>query len=396
MQVLITGVRAPVALHLVRLLGSAGHKVHLADHVSAPLAAASRHATRYHRIPAFAHSPGPACNALAVIIARHNIGLVIPTCEEALHLGAIWAERDMGVPLFAPKFALLRRVHNKFGFIELCRDLGLYVPETRLLTNGDALAACTAEAADLVFKPVWSRFGSAVLIRPTAATLKRIAPTEQRPWVAQEFVSGTELCVYAIARQGRLLALAAYRGLVRAGPGAAVCFAPSDPEVVRPFVERFVSATGWTGQISFDLVQTEKELFPLECNPRATSGLHLFRDSEAFSRAVLSGGSEVRPDVTAPQAVRLALWIYGLPMLLRQRDRQVFLDAVGQAGDVMDWDGDRVGAIAQLRSLAEFARIAMRHRVSLERASTWGIEWNGEDEWPSQLEPSQERDADPG
>jgi len=46
----------------------------------------------------------------------------------------------------------------------------------------------------------------------------------------------------------------------------------------------------------------------------------------------------------------------------------------------MRWPSDRVGYGAQLRALAEFAGIALRHKISLERASTWGIEWNGEEQ----------------
>ena len=379
MPILITGARAPVALHLARLLVQAGHPVTLVDHLKHPLAAASRLNVDYHRIPAFSAQPKAAQTALQRLITAKGIGLVIPTCEEALHLAVIWARTRMGAKLFAPDFALLRQVHNKMTFIELCRDIDLKVPQTRLLTGAADLATCASSARNLVFKPVWSRFGSKVLIRPTARRLRRISPTPARPWVAQEYLSGKELCVYAVAQQGRILALSAYRGLVRAGPGAAVCFAPVDTETVHPFVQRFAQATGWTGQVSFDLIQTEAgQILPLECNPRSTGGLHFFTDCVAFSKAVFGTGPEVTPDIQDPQAVRLAMWLYGLPMMLRPRQRSLFRDASRQAGDVMDWPGDRLGLWPQLRSVAEFAGIALRLGISLESASTWGIEWNGE------------------
>ena len=208
-----------------------------------------------------------------------------------------------------------------------------------------------ASARRLVFKPVWSRFGAEVLIRPDIASLRRVKPTELAPWIAQEHLSGTEICAYAVARQGRVVALAAYRGLVRAGPGAAVCFDPMDAEIIRPFVETFVRATQWTGQVSFDLIRTEDgQIFPLECNPRSTSGLHFFTDGAAFARALTADDGEVRPDVTHPQAVRMALWLYGVPMVARRhRTQRSSWMRCNRSTDVMDWPGDRIGWGPQLR-----------------------------------------------
>lgn len=380
-RIAITGARAPVAFHLARLLIDAGHSVTLVDHLKHPLAAASRLHLPYCQIPAFSEDTEAAGDALHDIILKHGISFVIPICEEVLHLGALWKHKPPKAILFAPKLAYLSQVHHKYHFIRLCDDLGLSTPRTNLITTTQELADHVQDSHDLVFKPVWSRFGSQVLIRPRARKIQQVRPTLKNPWVAQEYIDGTEVCVYAIARAGRLVALSAYHGLVRAGPGAAICFAPENSEPLRGFVEKIISATAWTGQISFDVMRTQDGRFlPLECNPRATSGLHFFSDSAAFSRAIFGETDEVKPDVTIPQTLPLALWLYGLPMMLNNKQRLVFLDALRRSGDVIRWPADRVGYWAQLRALAEFVGIAFRHRISLERASTWGIEWNGEDQ----------------
>jgi NADP-dependent 3-hydroxy acid dehydrogenase YdfG len=49
--ILITGARAPVALHSAHLLHGAGRKVMLADTPARPIAAASQACARYHRLP---------------------------------------------------------------------------------------------------------------------------------------------------------------------------------------------------------------------------------------------------------------------------------------------------------------------------------------------------------
>jgi glutathione synthase/RimK-type ligase-like ATP-grasp enzyme len=372
--VLITGARAPVALHMARLLHGAGWSVHLADSLAVPLAAGTRMKAGYHRLPSLRFDPGGAAKALAALIRRLGVDLVIPTCEEVLHLARIWRDHPMPAPLFAPPLALLEEVHDKFRFIALCERLGLPVPRTRLLRSVSDVQAVGAETGGLVFKPVWSRFATQTLIRPESRQLRQVQPTPEAPWVAQEYVVGEELCVYAVAHQGQVVAISAYRGLVRAGVGASIAFAPVKDRAVGHFVQDFVAGTGWTGQVSFDVIrQADGSVLPIECNPRATSGLHFFRDAKGFAGALLGEGA-VAPAVTQPQGMRLALWIYGLRPGKLGRLRQVLADVQ----DVMDWPGDRIGLWGQLRPVAEIAGIALRNRIGLQAASTLDIEWNGD------------------
>jgi len=94
-------------------------------------------------------------------------------------------------------------------------------------------------------------------------------------WVAQRYAGSELLCTYAVAHEGRLLAHAAYRAPQTAS-GASVCFrSDADPQA-REWVELFVQRTGFSGQIAFDFIRTQDgSLLPIECNPRATSGVHL-------------------------------------------------------------------------------------------------------------------------
>ncbi|TGV95612.1 hypothetical protein EN797_039860, partial [Mesorhizobium sp. M2E.F.Ca.ET.154.01.1.1] len=106
-------------------------------------------------------------------------------------------------------------------------------------------------------------------------------------------------------------------------------------------VERIVAGTGWSGQISFDLMrEADGTVLPLECNPRAVSGLHFFREPARFAEAVLGDGPEVTPDVTAPQTVRLAMWVYGLPAALRSGGLGRFRKAMRDGPELLDWPGD--------------------------------------------------------
>ncbi|PBB19759.1 hypothetical protein [Mesorhizobium sp. WSM4313] len=377
-SILITGARAPVALHLARLLHGAGHRVILADTPARPIAAASKACARYHRLPPPRFEPRAYADAVEELIRAEGIGLVVPTCEEVFHLALAWRGRSMPALLFAPHIELLAEVHNKHSFIRLAERLGLEVPETTLLSSRSDIEVVRGCSRELAFKPVWSRFASHVLLRPPPEALDAIAPSAAMPWVAQRFVEGEEISAYAVARQGRLKALALYRSLYRAGKGAGIFFERVGDEAARELVERIVAGTTWTGQISFDLMREPGgRVLPLECNPRAVSGLHFFRDPARFVDAVLGDGQEVAPDVTAPQTVRLAMWIYGLPAALRSGGFGGFRKAMREGDELLDWPEDSAPVKAQWPALAEIARVALRERVSLQSASTRDIEWNG-------------------
>lgn len=376
--VLITGARAPVALHLARLLHGAGYRVILADSPKRPIAAASTACALYSRLPTPRFARHDYAEAVEALVRSEGIELVIPTCEEIFYLGQLWRDRAMPARLFAPDMARLTQVHDKHAFIRLAEGLGLAVPETTLLQSKDDLQVVRGQSRELVFKPVWSRFASHVLLRPTPDKLDVVVPSLAAPWVAQRFVAGDEISAYAVAVNGELKALAFYRSLYRAGKGAGICVELVEDAAARRFVEAFVAGTDWTGQISFDLMrEKDGRVLPLECNPRATSGLHFFRDPQRFANAMLDDGGEVKPDVSAPQTVRLAMWIYGLPAAVRSRQIGRFARTMRDASELFDWPGDPAPKRAQWRALAEMSGTALRQRISLQAASTRDIEWNG-------------------
>lgn len=376
--VLVTGARAPVALHLARLLHGAGRRVILADSPARPIAAASTACAAYHRLPPPRFAADSYAGAVASLVRTEGVELVIPTCEEVFYLGRLWRDRAMPARLLAPDMAMLARVHDKHAFIRLAQGLGLDVPETTLLQSDADLASVRGHSHELVFKPVWSRFARDVLLRPSPAELNGIHPSPAAPWVAQRFVAGDEISAYALAIEGKLKALAFYRSLYRAGKGAGICFEPVEDAAARHFVETFVAGTGWTGQISFDLMrEKDGNVLPLECNPRAVSGLHFFRDPQRFADAMLDDGPEVKADVARPQTVRLAMWIFGLPAALRSDGLGRFRQTMREADELLDWTGDPAPKKAQWRALAEIAGTALRQRISLQAASTRDIEWNG-------------------
>lgn len=378
-RVLITGARAPVALHLARLFHAAGHYVVLADSLANTMSSVSACCDAYVVLPPPVDDLKTYATAVNTAVAQHQISHVFPTCEEVFYLAQAWQAKDINAHLFAPDPDLLAQVHNKFTFAEMARGMGLNVPETLLLQNTDDVTALRTRSRDLVFKPSWSRFATHVLIQPRADALN-IEPSPKYPWVAQAFVAGRELCAYAFCHAGRVGAVSVYHPRYRAGRGSGVYFDRVENAQITSFIAEFAQATAWTGQIAFDFIESvDGTVWAIECNPRAVSGLHFFREPLSFCAAFLGGGDVIAPDVSAPQMVRSAMWIFGGPQAVRSRSIGAFLRDLKRGQEVLHWPGDPRPARHQLRAIAEIAQIAVARRCSLQAASTFDIEWNGPD-----------------
>ena len=151
--VMITGARAPVAVHLGRLFSDAGIRVVFADTFLVPISAVSQASSAFVTFPSPRTDPEGFQNTLSQAVSAHNVQAIVPTCEEVFHL----AQCDLPVPVIAPPIDLLARVHNKHDFLQLLTEMGLAVPETRLLRSIEDVSAVADAAGELVFKPVWSR-----------------------------------------------------------------------------------------------------------------------------------------------------------------------------------------------------------------------------------------------
>jgi hypothetical protein len=373
--VMVTGARAPVALHWAWALRSAGRRVFLADCLRWPIGRGPAFSDGYLRHAPPRHDLQGFLRDLLAHCGRHRIGLIVPTCEEVFWLGQIAGDlAAAGIRVFAPDMSTLARVHDKGAFIDLCHTFWPHLPVTRRLTSRAAVEALGQTGA-LVLKPAFSRFATRTLVRPLPDDLTRVRPTPSDPWVAQSFLTGREVCAFAVAVQGKVTALSVYHPLYRAGKGAGIYFQPVDPAPALRFVGAFARATGWTGQVSFDLIETADGLAPIECNPRATSGLHLLRDPLAICAAMQGGGPVLVQADARPQCLRLAMGLYAAwPNRRRMAD---FRADLARADEALDWGDTRVGLGSQVRAVAEVATLALLRGQGLQAAATADIEWNG-------------------
>ncbi len=385
---LLTGARAPVTLDLARALSRAGHRVIGAESLDHALSRRSNAFAAFYQVPAPNAGPEAFRSAVRRVLEQENVEVLVPTCEEVFHLaplrGELKKDSSRSVLFWSDDPATLSRLHSKIEFNTLALTAGLTVPFTfRATTLEELRSAIDAIGGDrVVLKPEFSRFATRTLILDRDRALTDVEELANgTAWCVQEFLPGKEFCTYSLAREGRLLAHLTYSHEFKAGKGAGICFEAVSHPAIEAWVARFVEATGFTGQIAFDFIQDESgTVRALECNPRATSGLHLFAGNAEF--AELLAGEVSSPKTLTPRAgdsaqLRLAMLVYGLPSVRSWHRLSLWGSIFFGAREVVFDSRDPVPFFDQFISFYQLVRAGLRDEVTPLEASTRDIEWNG-------------------
>uniref|UniRef100_A0ACD5GVY9 ATP-grasp domain-containing protein n=1 Tax=Desertifilum tharense IPPAS B-1220 TaxID=1781255 RepID=A0ACD5GVY9_9CYAN len=272
---------------------------------------AYRHAQLLGATPRF--DPQGFINALIEIIHQEKIDFLIPTCEEIFYIASGLSSLTPYCQVFVEPLEKLNDLHNKWAFIQKVEALGLPTPKTWFLQTPEDLKEILERP--VILKPVYSRFASNVhLLTQPISTIPNLDLHPQKNWVAQEFITGKQYCTYSIAHQGQLTAHAAYPVEYTAKKGSCIYFKSIEHPQLLAWVKTFVQAEQFTGQIAFDFIQAEDgTVYPLECNPRAISAIHLFQSSDKLEQAFLNSKNPlVQPQPQKSSMLAMAMILYGL------------------------------------------------------------------------------------
>lgn len=377
-RVLILGGRAPVALDHARRFHRHGWEVHIADSIQCRLSGWSSSVTGTHSLRSPRHDARGFVADLNHAVTARGIDLLVPTCEEALHLSRHRTALPRELHVAVDEFDKLAALHSKWEFVRIARSNGMPTPASgRVRTLAQAREWARGRA--VVVKPEFSRFGVHVRLYPHGITGDAPELPPLGDWVVQAFVTGDELCSYAIADRGRLLAHVIYRPAYRLARSSSYYFDPVRRPAIHDAVAAFVRGTGYSGQVSFDWIETcDGEALALECNPRATSGLHLFPFAADLPTALLGDGDLREPWPAKPKMIAALMTMAGLPAAVRNRRFGKWLRDFQRADDVISVPGDRLPPAGSIGDLASYSRLALLQRCSLREAATRDIEWDGE------------------
>ncbi|HMT51448.1 MAG TPA: carbamoyl-phosphate synthase large subunit, partial [Dietzia sp.] len=114
----------------------------------------------------------------------------------------------------------------------------------------------------------------------------------EQPWLVQPFVDGPMVCTYSTIVDGRVTSQCTYRAPEQWAHSTGITFLAVDSTDTLDYTQRIVDALdpGFTGQLSFDFVDNDGQLYAIECNPRPTNGVILL-EAEQLEEA-LTGSNE--------------------------------------------------------------------------------------------------------
>jgi 1-aminocyclopropane-1-carboxylate deaminase/D-cysteine desulfhydrase-like pyridoxal-dependent ACC family enzyme len=284
--------------------------------------------------------------------------------------------------VFAPPSATLDVLHDKYSFSRLADSLGLAVPETLLLDD----LSVKLPVREGVLKRTYSRFGEHV-IRLPAGDISRVPASDASPWIWQEWITGRSLSTYSLCVDGTVRAHVAYHTPYTLDGGAGVFFEAADGSASVRIAERLAEATGYTGQLSLDLIEdVSGVLWLIECNPRATMGLALlsqeFMFDECWRQVIRSqqNNADLPLFIATPgrtAQLRLATLLWGGRNRVQGRSLQRWVRDLFSAPDILADTGDLRLLLGQTRVLVSYQRQARALGCSLTAAATRDIEWNG-------------------
>jgi glutathione synthase/RimK-type ligase-like ATP-grasp enzyme len=381
-RVLITGARSAAALDIARDFAAAGWEPHLADCVTSRLARWSSLSAHHHSYPPPRQQAEAFQRRILALIQTYEIDLIVPTCEEVFHLAAPTLHARIGERLFAPDLAHLRTLHDKLAFARAVQEWGLNAPESVPIETSQDLETLADTSGEWVIKPRFTRFGEAAIIAPDRQTLKKVRPSPEQQWMAQRYIAGQEVCFYAAAHRGKLTAFAAYTSSWRLSGGACYAFEPAGRDRCAQLLEMAAQIAGKAhlhGQFGCDVIFDARGIAQaIECNPRATSGVHMIANEGDLARAIAEG----IPAVDGPSSAAYlapAMWFFGLPRAIKQARIREWQSCLNTGRDAISRPGDRLPFAGAVVDTARFALKGFRRRISTNAATTSDIEWNGEE-----------------
>ncbi|MCR5978300.1 ATP-grasp domain-containing protein [Gordonia jinghuaiqii] len=386
-HVLITFGRSFLTLELARLMAAGGHRVSIADSIPVGIGRFSNAVDGFHRVPPPKFEPLAYCRALARIVAENDVDMVIPVHEETDIIAMLAETFPPECRLFLSDFSIENRLHNKYEFQELLVELGIPTRKFARVTGPEDAAALDFEQP-FALKRCYSRGSQKVHKVNPGDPLTWLEHDELNPWIAQEWASGKNYCTYSVCHEGRVYAHATYPVDYAIDGSSCLNFRSVDHPRIFEWVSDFVRRVNFTGQIGFDFIEDRDstgagaELFCIECNPRATSGIMMFTPADGVDRAIL-GTSDPDAGVITPgsgvdKMIGLGMLLYGWRSSSR-KDRTVrdFLRDFRGASDVVTRRGDQKPALMLPFAYAGILRSCLKYRVGLAEGFMHDHEWDG-------------------
>lgn len=311
-NVLITFARSFLALEIARHWHESGHNVFVADSMNQHISRYSKAVSKNFKLPSPRFDSKNYINGLIRIIEKEKIDLLIPIYEEISYISKALSLFPSSCKIFSPSFDLYQELQNKWLFQERLRSLGFATLKSELVKSAEDLKKYSF-STPFALKPCYSRASQKVQkVFPSQRELQlEIEP--HNPWIAQEWATGNKFCTYSICHNGKIYAHGVYPVNYAINGNSCLTFKAIEHPSILNWISEFIKKIHFSGQIAFDFIETENhQLFAIECNPRATSGLLLFNNADKLNQAFLATNqSMITPAYGTQRQIALGMLLYG-------------------------------------------------------------------------------------
>lgn len=316
-KILITGAKMTKALQLARSFYRDGHEVYLVETDKYWLSGHrfSRAVQGFYTVPAPEKDSEGYCQKLLEIVKRHDIDVFIPVSSPVASYYDSLAKKVLEPYCESIHFdpETTATLDDKYAFCVKAKELGLSAPKVFLITNPQQVLDFdfASDGSKYILKSI--SYDSVLRLDLTALPfsgmenyVRSLPISEQKPWVMQEFIRGQEYCFHATVRQGKIR----LHCCSKSSPFQ-VNYEQVDNPAIYQWVETFVAKLNLTGQICFDMIQTEEgTVYPIECNPRLHSAITMFYNHPGVAQAYLSDGAPGESSITPLASSRPTYWTY--------------------------------------------------------------------------------------
>lgn len=364
-NILIIGGRSPAALEMSRLLSNK-HKIFVTDSFHFGICKYSKHVEKYYKIESPRFNTHLFLSSIIDIIKENKIDLVIPMNEEIFYVSILKSKLKEYTTVFCEDIDIIKKLHSKKTIHDMVKDIGeIKSPKTEFINNQEELNKINEKEINFIAKLEYSRFANDIYKNPKELNFQNLECKNK--WLFQEYIEGIEYCTYTIAKEGKILGSSCYKPLYRINDSASVYFESVYHEKINEFIKAFVEKYQFTGQIGFDIIEKDNEIYLIECNPRGTSGIHLLENLDFDEE-------QENIKVTKNKMLTIPMFLYGKNNEKSKRNKK---EDYKNANDAIFKKNDLLPLIIQPITLLEIFYKKYKYKTTLLESLTYDIEWNG-------------------
>ena len=304
-RILITGAKMTKALQLARSFHRDGHEVYLVETHKYWLSGHrySQAVKGFFTVPVPEKDSDGYCQSLLKIVQDNSIDVFIPVSSPIASYYDSLAKKTLApycesIHLEPEDTEIL---DDKYAFCSKAAALGLSAPKVFRITDPQQILDFDfkTDGSQYIVKsiPYDSVLRLDLTRLPFAGMeeyVRSLPISESKPWVMQEFIRGKEYCFHATVRKGKIR----LHCCSESSPFQ-INYQQVDNLAIYQWVKTFVESMNLTGQICFDMIQTEDgTVYPIECNPRLHSAITMFHDHPGVAGAYLNDAEAGQPPLT--------------------------------------------------------------------------------------------------